>query len=61
MVPVIQFDPLTVLQTVEAERCTALHGVPTMFIAELNHPEFPRLISLPCEQGLWPVPTVRWK
>ena len=41
MVPVIQFDPLTVLQTVEAERCTALHGVPTMFIAELNHPEFP--------------------
>ena len=42
MVPVIQFDPLTVLQTVEAERCTALHGVPTMFIAELNHPEFSR-------------------
>ncbi|MGF7086537.1 fatty-acyl-CoA synthase [Kroppenstedtia sanguinis] len=42
MVPVIQFDPLTVLQTVEAEKCTALHGVPTMFIAELNHPEFSR-------------------
>ncbi|MFD1406832.1 AMP-binding protein [Kroppenstedtia eburnea] len=40
MVPVIQFDPLTVLRTVEAERCTALHGVPTMFIAELNHPQF---------------------
>lgn len=34
------FDPLAVLQTVEAEKCTALHGVPTMFIAELNHPEF---------------------
>ena len=34
------FDPLAVLQTVEAERCTALHGVPTMFIAELNHPRF---------------------
>ena len=34
------FDPLAVLQTVEAERCTALHGVPTMFIAELGHPRF---------------------
>lgn len=34
------FDPLTVLQTVERERCTALYGVPTMFIAELEHPEF---------------------
>ncbi len=34
------FDPLTVLQTVEAEKCTALHGVPTMFIAELDHPQF---------------------
>jgi len=34
------FDPLTVLQTVEAERCTGLLGVPTMFIAELDHPEF---------------------
>ncbi|PTX64883.1 fatty-acyl-CoA synthase [Melghirimyces profundicolus] len=42
MVPVIEFDPLTVLRTVEKERCTALHGVPTMFIAELNHPEFDR-------------------
>ncbi|MFD1425691.1 AMP-binding protein [Kroppenstedtia sanguinis] len=42
MVPVIQFDPLTVLRIVEAEKCTALHGVPTMFIAELNHPEFSR-------------------
>jgi fatty-acyl-CoA synthase len=34
------FDPLAVLQTVAAERCTALYGVPTMFIAELDHPEF---------------------
>ncbi len=34
------FDPLAVLQTAEAERCTALHGVPTMFIAELQHPDF---------------------
>ena len=34
------FDPLAVLQTVAEERCTALYGVPTMFIAELAHPEF---------------------
>jgi fatty-acyl-CoA synthase len=40
MVPVQEFNPKQVLQTVEAERCTALHGVPTMFIAELNDPDF---------------------
>ena len=34
------FDPLTTLQAVEAEKCTALHGVPTMFVTELDHPEF---------------------
>jgi len=34
------FEPLAVLETVQAERCTALHGVPTMFIAELEHPRF---------------------
>jgi fatty-acyl-CoA synthase len=34
------FDPLLVLQAVQAERCTGLHGVPTMFIAELDHPRF---------------------
>ena len=36
------FDPLAVLQAVAEERCTGLHGVPTMFIAELEHPEFDR-------------------
>ena len=36
------FDPLSTLETVAAERCTALYGVPTMFIAELGHPEFKR-------------------
>ncbi len=40
MVPVEIFDPLKVLKTIEAEKCTAVHGVPTMFIAELEHPEF---------------------
>ncbi len=34
------FDPRAVLDTVQAERCTGLHGVPTMFIAILDHPEF---------------------
>jgi fatty-acyl-CoA synthase len=34
------FDTTAVLATVERERCTALHGVPTMFIAELAHPDF---------------------
>jgi fatty-acyl-CoA synthase len=34
------FDPLATLQTVAEERCTGLHGVPTMFIAQLDHPEF---------------------
>jgi fatty-acyl-CoA synthase len=38
--PAEWFDPKSTLQTVEAERCTALYGVPTMFIAELEHPEF---------------------
>jgi fatty-acyl-CoA synthase len=36
------FEARAVLETVEAERCTALHGVPTMFIAELDHPDFRR-------------------
>ena len=36
------FSPLAVLQAVEAERATAVYGVPTMFIAELRHPEFSR-------------------
>src|SRR3954451_1264961 len=36
------FDPLATLEAVQAECCTALYGVPTMFIAELDHPEFAR-------------------
>ncbi len=42
ILPAAFFDPLATLEAVQAERCTALHGVPTMFIAELDHPEFPR-------------------
>ncbi|MEX2626529.1 MAG: AMP-binding protein [Ilumatobacteraceae bacterium] len=42
VIPGDAFDPLATLETVEAERCTSLYGVPTMFIAELGHPEFER-------------------
>ncbi len=38
--PAEAFEPLSVLEAVQAEKCTALHGVPTMFIAELDHPDF---------------------
>lgn len=42
MVIVEKFNPLTVLAAVDSERCTALHGVPTMFLAELEHKLFKR-------------------
>jgi fatty-acyl-CoA synthase len=42
VVPAEAFQPTAVLATVEAERCTSLYGVPTMFIAELEHPCFER-------------------
>jgi len=40
VIPGEAYDPLACLQAVEAERCTALYGVPTMFIGELDHPRF---------------------
>lgn len=40
VLPAEHFDPLSTLTAIEKERCTAVHGVPTMFIAELSHPEF---------------------
>jgi fatty-acyl-CoA synthase len=40
VVPGEAFDPLLVLETLAAERCTSLYGVPMMFIAELEHPTF---------------------
>jgi len=40
VLPAPYFSPLHTLQAVAQERCTALHGVPTMFIAELDHPQF---------------------
>ena len=40
VIPGEGFEPLAVLEAVQAERCTSLYGVPTMFIAELDHPRF---------------------
>ncbi len=46
-VMVERFDPLVTLASIHKERCTALYGVPTMFIAELNHPMF-EMFDLTC-------------
>lgn len=40
VIPAEYFDALAVLAAINEERCTAVHGVPTMFIAELEHPRF---------------------
>jgi len=40
VIPGEAFDPKSVLETAQEEHCTSLYGVPTMFIAELDHPEF---------------------
>lgn len=40
ILPSAQFDPLAVLQAIDEEGCTTVYGVPTMFIAELSHPQF---------------------
>jgi fatty-acyl-CoA synthase len=40
VIPAPAFDPAATLQAVQAERCTSLYGVPTMFIAELSVPDF---------------------
>ena len=58
--PGAAFDPLEVLETVQAQRCTALYGVPTMFIAELEHPEFARFDLASLRTGIMagsPCPT----
>ena len=49
------FNAEAVLETIEAERCTALHGVPTMFIAVLEHPRFRALRpDAACAPASWP-------
>jgi fatty-acyl-CoA synthase len=46
------FEPLRVLETVDREQCTALYGVPTMFLAELEHPEFARFDTSSLRTGI---------
>jgi fatty-acyl-CoA synthase len=52
MVPVETFDAEKVLQAVHQERCTAVLGVPTMFIAELDHPDFERYDTSSLRTGI---------
>jgi len=46
------FDALEVLKAIEAEKCTAIYGVPTMFIAELEHPEFRNINTSTLRTGI---------
>lgn len=46
------FDAAEVLQAIQTERCTALHGVPTMFIAELEHPRFKNIDTSSLRTGI---------
>lgn len=55
------FDPLAVLRTVRGERCTGLHGVPTMFIAILDHPDFDQYDLSSQPPASWPVRPARVK
>ena len=52
MVPVEQFDAEEVLKAVQEDRCTALLGVPTMFIAELEHPEYEKYDTSSLRTGI---------
>ena len=42
IVPVERYNPVRVMDTIQAEKCTATYGVPTMYIAMLEHPDFPK-------------------
>lgn len=52
ILPSAQFDALATLQAVHNERATALYGVPTMFVAELEHPEFDRFDLTSLRKGV---------
>ena len=52
VIPGEAFDPLAVLETVAVEGCTSLYGVPTMFIAELDHPRFVELRPTTLRTGI---------
>ncbi|MBE9529091.1 MAG: AMP-binding protein [Proteobacteria bacterium] len=64
VIPCEHFDPLAVLKAIEAESCTAIHGVPTMFIAELESPEFKGIDTSTLRTGIMagaPCPPVLMK
>jgi fatty-acyl-CoA synthase len=50
--PLEFFEPLRALETVDREGCTSLYGVPTMFLAELEHPEFARFNTATLRTGI---------
>ena len=52
VIPSEYFEPLPILSAVEKEKCTALHGVPTMFIAELEHPDFGNIDTSSLRTGI---------
>ncbi len=60
VVPGESYDPLAVLETVQAERCTSLYGVPTMFIGDTRSSRAsPTSMSRRCEPASWPAPPAR--
>lgn len=56
---VAQRFPDAVMKAILEEHCTAVHGMPTMFIAMLEHPISNNLISVPCVPVSWRVRLVR--
>ena len=64
VVPGEAYDAATALRTVQEERCTSLYGVPTMFIGELDHPDFGRFDLSSLRTGImagspWPVEVMK--
>ncbi len=60
VIPAEHFDPISTLTAVQQEHCTAVHGVPTMFIAELDHPDFNKFDTSSLRTGIMagsPCPT----
>ena len=59
MVPVEAYSPVPVMNAISTAKCTAVHGVPTMFIAMLEHPDFDKFDSPRSAPALWRVRPVR--
>lgn len=64
VVPAASFEPRATLAAIEIERCTSVYGVPTMFVAQLNHPDFSRFDLTSLRTGIMsgspcPLPLMR--